>query len=163
MPVVLPANAPAQPATERRIESRVLGHIVIDAQSLVHFSDGLCGFENHREFALLPAARDGLWWLQSLDEPALAFLLVDTFRVTEGYEVELSAGDKARLQLESPDDALVLSVVTLPADPAAPATTNLRGPIVFNTTRRLARQVVVTTDGPSLHHAVDLRALAERE
>lgn len=149
---VQPSTSSASSASsERTIASRVLGDQSISTDAILTFPEGLHGFESSREFALVPAARDGFWWLQSTEEAGLAFLLADPFSVSPGYEVDLNAGDTKFLELASPDDALVLTVVTLPVSNDAVATTNLRGPIVINTLRRLGRQVVSAVDGFSLH------------
>lgn len=144
------------PAIERVIHSLVLGDTIIPTESLYEFPEGLHGFESHREFALVPCERENFWWLQATDEPGLAFLVVDPFVVHAGYEVDLGAGDEKFLGLTNSSDALVLTVVTLPASKGQPATTNLRGPIVFNTTLRRARQIVSNVEGYGLHVPVTL-------
>ncbi len=156
MPAVASSSSTPAVSIERTIESRVLGDLIIPTSSLFQFPEGMHGFETHREFALVPAARDGFWWLQATDEAQLAFLLVDPFRVSPGYEVDLGAGDIRFLGLDGPDAALVLTVVTLPASEGESATTNLRGPLVFNVAGQRARQVVSAVDGHGLQEPVAL-------
>jgi len=126
----------------RTIASRVLGDTIVSSDNLFHFPEGLHGFERHHEYVLVPTQRDGFWWLQSAEEPGLAFLLVDPFRVQPGYEVDLGGGDQGFLDLQQPDDALVLTVVTLPSSKDGALTANLRGPLVMNVRTRKGRQVV---------------------
>ena len=140
----------------RTIASRVLGDTEVSPENLFHFPEGLHGFEQHHEYVLVPTPRPGFWWLQSAEEPGLAFLLTDPFQAHSGYDVDVGAGDAMFLQLEGPDDALVLTVVTLPADRSEPATTNLRGPLVFNVRTRRARQIVRADDRYSLQEPVAL-------
>jgi len=145
-PAMLPAptNTPSLSSgpAGRTIESHVLGDTIIPADSFFAFPEGLHGFESHTEFALLACDRAGLWWLQATEEPGLAFLLVDPFTVHVGYEVDLGVGDERFLGLATPSDALVLTVVTLPSSKDGQATTNLRGPLVFNTRAQRGRQIV---------------------
>lgn len=143
--------------TERTIQSLVLGDTIIPAESLFTFPEGMHGFEAHTEFALVACGRPGFWWLQAADEPGLAFLLADPFTVLPGYEVDLGAGDEQFLELTSPDDALVLAVVTLPASKDGQATANLRGPLVFNTRAQLGRQIVSANEGYGFQVPVALR------
>lgn len=131
---------------ERTIASAVLGDVVVSLDTLFQFPEGLHGFERHHEYVLVPAKREGFFWLQSAEEPGLAFLLVDPFRVKAGYEVDLGAGDARFLEIERADDTLVLTVVTLPANRQGQATTNLRGPLVLNVRNRRGRQVVSRDD-----------------
>ena len=137
------AAVPAGSTTSARtIASHVLGDLEVTPDQLLTFPEGLHGFPEHTEFALLPAAREGFWWLQAADEAGLAFLLTDPFRTADGYELDLSDGDAQFLSLNSPDDALVLSIVTLPAAEGGTLTANLRGPLVCNVVTRTARQIV---------------------
>ena len=140
------AESTMSAAAERVIDSLVLGDTIISSDSLYAFPEGIHGFEAHREYALVPCDRESFWWLQATDEPGLAFLLVDPFVVHAGYEVDLGAGDERFLGLTSPSDALVLTVVTLPSSKDGQATTNLRGPLVFNTQSRCGRQIVSTVE-----------------
>jgi flagellar assembly factor FliW len=164
MPVVAPrATSPSAPETlsapaveGRSITSALLGELTLAPDQIITFPEGLHGFPAEREFALVATARDGFWWLQSTAEEGLVFLLMDPFRAHEGYEVDLGAGDEAFLQITTPDDALVLTVVTLPASATGTATTNLRGPIVFNLARRRARQIVRADDRYALQAVVSI-------
>jgi flagellar assembly factor FliW len=141
------APSPAVSAAPvRTIASRVLGDTVVSPEHLFHFPEGLHGFEQHQEYVLVPAPREGFWWLQSAEEPGLAFLLTDPFRAYSGYEVDLGVGDTTFLEIERADDTLVLTVVTLPANRQGQATTNLRGPLVLNVRNRKGRQVVSRDD-----------------
>ncbi len=155
---VQPSTSPVNPAsTERTIASRVLGEVVVPSVNFVTLPEGLHGFAEYKEFALVPAAREGFFWMQSADEPQLAFLLVDPFLVLPGYEIDLSAAEELRLGLSSPDEALVLAVVTLPLKKQDLATANLRGPVVFNVATRIGHQVVSAADSYSVHHSFPIQ------
>jgi flagellar assembly factor FliW len=143
---------------ERTIASAVLGDVVVSLETLFQFPEGLHGFERHQEYVLVPAKRNGFFWLQSAEEPGLAFLLVDPFLVHDGFEVDLGAGDQVFLELQQPDDALVLTVVTLPSSKHGEMTTNLRGPLVLNVRTRKGRQVVRADEGYSLKAPVSVMA-----
>lgn len=147
---------------ERTIVSAVLGDVAISLDTLFQFPEGLHGFERHHEYVLVPAKREGFFWLQCAEEPGLAFLLVDPFRVHSGYEVDLGAGDQVFLDLTQPDDALVLTVVTLPSSTEGVMTTNLRGPLVMNVRTRKGRQVVRGDERYGLQEPVVLSEHATR-
>ncbi len=149
-------NSSPDAVSHRTIVSRVLGEQTVSSDAILRFPEGLHGFEAFREFALVQAARDGFWWLQCTEEAELAFLLVDPFQAAPGYQVDLKAGDEHFLELAAPEDALILTVVTLPSSKGASATTNLRGPIVINARRRLARQIVSAVDAHSFQAPITL-------
>ena len=145
-----------------QVSSIVLGELELPESSIITFNDGLHGFTAHKRFALVPAARDGLFWLQSLAHRDIAFLLVDPFQASPGYEVDLGATERLALGLASPDDVLILAIVTISSDPNALPTANLRGPIVINVQSRLGRQVVTTDEAHDVKTPVDVLAMPER-
>jgi flagellar assembly factor FliW len=138
------------PDTPRSVTSLLLGDLEVAAAQCFAFPEGIRGFDDEREFALLPTGHDGYWWLQSFADPGLLFVLADPFLAQPGYAVDLGQADTAFLGLTAPEEALVLTVVTLPGAASESATTNLRGPIVFNTRARIGRQVMSGNEGHGL-------------
>ena len=121
------------------------------------FPVGLPGFAELRRFALSrwggedsPYAR-----LNSLEDPAVAFLVAPPEAFFDDYDVALSDEDAGVLQLEDPADALVLVVITV-GEKAEEATANLLGPVVVNTRQRRGMQVVLPDSDRSTR--VPLRA-----
>ena len=157
--LVLPVSIPAPTVA---IDSLVLGQLQVPTSSVFHFPNGLHGFETFTEFALLPAARKGLFWLQALTSRDVVFLLIDPFIASPGFEVDLGVTERASLQLESPMDVLVLAIVTLPAGNDTMATANCRGPIVLNARARIAGQIMSAIPGHEVRTPVDLHALPAR-
>ena len=150
------AAAARTTGAEIEVESPLLGELSVPADQTFTFPAGILGFPECRDFVLVPAEREGFFWLQSLDAPALVFVAVDPFRFVDGYSVELGPTELGGLLPEEPDDLLVLSIVTLPRAEGEPATINLRGPLALNLPQRRARQVVL--DGPwGLRHPIQLQ------
>ena len=105
----------AAPVTRvQRVSSDLLGTLAVAAEAVFTFEAGLFGFPECRRFALVPAGRPGLYWLQSLEHTALAFLLADPFPHFPDYAVELGAADRAELGVHEAGEVAVLCVVTLP-------------------------------------------------
>lgn len=160
-PAVLTAPvcpAPAAAEGELRIRSAVLGEISVLPSQIFHFPEGVFGFPESRRFALLPTARTDVYWLQSIEHEALAFLLVDPFRFVEGYSVELGPLELAGLHPVAASDLVVFCVLTLPGEGRPSGTINLQGPIALNLERAMGRQVVLAAPGLGTRHPVDLRA-----
>jgi flagellar assembly factor FliW len=126
-----------------RVTSDLLGPLAVAAEALFTFPEGLFGFPECRRFALVPTGRAGLFWLQSLEHTALAFLLVDPFPHFAGYAVELGAADRAELGVRDSKDVAVLCVVTLPHRRDEPPTANLQGPVALDLRSRLGRQLAL--------------------
>lgn len=144
------------------LDSLVLGQVSVPATSVFHFANGLHGFETFTEFALVPAARHGLFWLQSLASRDVVFLLIDPFVAAPGFEVDLGATERAMLQLTDSSDVLVFAIVTLPSGEGSSPTANFRGPIVLNSRLRVAGQVMSAVQGHDVRTPIDLNALPAR-
>lgn len=124
------------------VASELLGPVTVEADAVLRFPAGILGFPDCRSFALLAPEREHVYWLQSTEQPSLAFLLVDPFVHFDGYAVDLAATPLVRAAA-SPDHVLVLSIVTLPLDPSERPTANLQGPVVIDIARREGHQVVL--------------------
>jgi len=124
------------------IESGHLGPVEVDDDAVVEFPAGIIGFPDQRRYAIVAAEDSGLYsWLQSVDEPDLAFLAVVPAPFFPDYAPVIPDEDCASIGLTDPDDAQVLCLLTVGDDAI---TANLLGPIVLNVRNRTARQVVLT-------------------
>ncbi len=123
---------------------------VREAQRL-RFVAGMPGLEDYRDWTLIPIEDCPLYWLQCEAEPALALPLADAPAVLPDYTVELSAADAHALELRAAEEALVLVVLTVPADGGA-ITANLLAPVVVNVRTWAAKQVILDGTRYSLRH-----------
>ena len=141
------------------VASEVLGPLPVPRNELITFPQGMFGFPQCSTFALLPTGREGTFWLQSADFSALAFLLIDPFLYFPGYyHIDLSSADIARLGTSRPQEILVLSVVTMPAQQGGKCTANLQAPVVFNIAKRAAFQSIRSDEGFGIRESFDLDA-----
>lgn len=138
-----PATGAPGAAAAQEVASELLGALRVAPDAILDFAAGLLGFPECRRFALVPAGREGLFWLQSLDYSALTFLLADPFPYVAGYDVELGALDRLELQARDAADVAVLCIVTLPRTRHEPPTMNLQGPLAVNLRARAGRQLVL--------------------
>jgi flagellar assembly factor FliW len=157
MPTVTPSEPSAPVAELHFLASHVIGDVLMPSDARMRFPMPLFGLPDHTEYALLPAARSGLWWLQALNDPSLAFLLADPFRLDGSYGVDVGDVERGMLRLEAVTDSFALVMITLPSDGQAEATANFRAPLVFNLREGVGLQVVARDDGYSLRRPVDLR------
>jgi flagellar assembly factor FliW len=144
--------------TTYTITSPAVGTIEVSGEAVMHFTEALWGFPERTTYALLPAARQGLWWLLSVDEPQTTFVLADPFVGHAEYGIDLGESERDALQIADPTDALALVMVALPMTASEPVTGNFRAPIVFNISKGLAQQVVNRDEQYSLREPMDLAA-----
>jgi flagellar assembly factor FliW len=124
------------------IESTRFGRLTVDDERVITFPKGLLGFPNHTRFALIQTGEENyFFWLQSVDEPNLAFVVTDPSIFFKDYEVPIREETQADLELTNIDHAQVF-VICNKVDEWL--TGNLLGPIVVNAQNRVAQQVVLT-------------------
>jgi flagellar assembly factor FliW len=129
------------------------GLIVAGDSDLVRMPEGLVGFRSQTLFVLWPDPEvAGLTWLQSATAPEVAFGLVPPPLAVADYKVEIRPGDLAALELEDERSALVY--VILNRGEGGGLTANLQGPLVFNSARRLGRQLVLTSSRYAVRYPV---------
>ncbi len=117
-----------------------------DGSVLLTFPKGLLGFPELRGFRLLEP-HDGypLKFLQSVERDEVSFICIDPASVKPDYSVPLGEEESEALHLESPDEALVLTLVVIPDD-AKSMTTNLAGPLVINVRSKIGFQIVLSAE-----------------
>lgn len=116
----------------------------LPATHVVDLPDGLIGFpELIRAELLFLEDQLPFLWLREDKHEGIAFLVFEGIAHLENYHIELQESDVTALGLQSPDEALVLNIVTLPRPPAATILTNLVGPVVVNRRTRVGRQVII--------------------
>ena len=150
------ADSPPLEFTTRTVTSLVLGEIEVSAEAVMSFPTPLFGFPDHQEFALLPAARNGLWWLQSMSGDGVTFLLADPFVLDTSYGVDLGDSERIALSIDEPTEAFSLVMLTLPSETGNSATANFRAPLVFNLAGRVGMQVVSRDESHAIRRAVTL-------
>jgi flagellar assembly factor FliW len=151
-------DQPSRSTTTYTIASPSVGTIDVSGEFVMQFTEALWGFPDRTAYALLPAARQGLWWLLSVDEPQTTFVLADPFVSHAEYGIDLGESERDALQIVDPSDALALVMVALPMTPGGAVTGNFRAPIVFNIAKGLAQQVVNRDERYALQEPMDLAA-----
>jgi flagellar assembly factor FliW len=124
------------------VATKAYGLIQVDPRQKITFSRGLFGFESFKDYVLLDAERQPFYWLQSADVEGVAFILINPFLFRPDYEVNINNEDLADIEIDSPEKALIFSVVTIPPD-GGPMTANLQGPLIINRDTRAGKQAIL--------------------
>lgn len=121
---------------------------------LLTFPKGLLGFPQLTSFRLFEP-QDGypLKFLQAVEAPEVSFTCLDPVGIKEDYAVPLGDEEAAALGLESPAEALILTLVVIPED-ARRMTTNLAGPLVINVKTRVGFQIALNADAYPLRFPI---------
>lgn len=125
----------------RKIQTR-FGEIEYDPENLLHFPAGMIGFPTLHHFIVMPNKKEGpLFWIQSVDDPDIAFVLTDPSNFFLDYKVVPDSSELATLKIEKKDECFCLTVVTVPPDQKI--TVNLAAPILFSPKTNRAIQVIL--------------------
>lgn len=132
--------------------------LTVKPENIIKMPLGLMGFEHVTQFVLLSKPEeDPFRWLQVLDDSNLAFLVVSPFDVLPTYQPDISDEDARFLGLNSPQDAMVLCIITLRGRETA--TVNLKGPIMLNRFTLVGKQVVINNAAQySLQHPLPVES-----
>ncbi len=132
-----------------------MGTVSIVDKQIITLERGFYGFEQYHRFALIDASQQPFVWIQSLESAELAFLCVDPFLFRPDYELDIDDSLLSPLQVESPSDVLVFTLITIPGD-GGPVTANLQGPLIINKKNNMAMQAILVD--PKWHTKHDLVA-----
>ncbi len=124
------------------VQTKAYGPVEADDRQRISFPKGLLGFDSLREFALLNAKQEPFFYLQSLEDPNIAFILIDPFLFRPDFEMDVSDAELGAIGIESPDDGLVFAIVTVPAE-GGPVTANLMGPVIIGRKSRKGFQAIL--------------------
>lgn len=145
------------------ILTKPYGAMDIDERQVITFPRGLLGFEACHQWALLDSSQPPFYWLQSLDDPGLAFIMIDPFSFRPDYELDLGLADQQDLDAPAPEDLLLFAIVTIPQEPRQ-MTANLQGPVVINRRQRRGIQAIQgDSRWKTRHHIMEEMAALQKE
>ena len=136
------------------VQTSRFGLIAITSADVITFPEGLLGFNELRQFVLLDDPTDEIFaWLQSCEEPGIAFPILEPELFASTYNVTLSKHDLDLLKLNSQLGVRYFAIITIPQDPTQ-MTANLKAPIVINVAQRIARQVVLQDNSLAIREPI---------
>ena len=133
-----------------KVRTTRFGEVEIDPGRLLVFPHGLLGFARFRTFALLqPDDRGVFYWLQSVEDPELAFVVTDPALWLPDYQANIRKEQMEELGLREVSDAQVLVIVNKREQAL---TANLQGPLVVNSANHAGMQLVLAEKKWSTRH-----------
>ncbi|AXS79648.1 flagellar assembly protein FliW [Dechloromonas sp. HYN0024] len=137
-----------------KIETYLFGTVEVSPEKIITFPSGLAGFEENKRFML--AHEEGKenpasYTLQSVDDPNLAFEIVDPTTLGYNYELELNDAENALLQSPAPEDVVVMQMLFKQNEGGkSQIMPILRAPLVINTRARVGLQKIMETMRPNI-------------
>jgi len=136
------------------IKTTRFGEVEIDDGKVISFPRGILGFDNFKSYFLVDYKDTPIKWLQSTDEPGMAFMVVDPFLFFPDYVPELTSVEKNLLEIQDSADLAVLAIMNVDRNQKPQVTLNLQAPLVFNATHMKGFQVVLEKSKFGVREAV---------
>ncbi|RJX28113.1 MAG: hypothetical protein C4531_12615 [Desulfurivibrio sp.] len=135
-----------QPGADKNItvQTSRFGEITVDKERIISLLSPILGFPESTRFILKAhSPKSPFMWLQSLDNPQLAFVVLPAGLTGLDYRPEIPRQILKELLITSDSDRDILLILTIPKNKPQEMTANLLGPLVLNPGKRLAVQVVL--------------------
>jgi len=126
------------------IETSRFGEIEVDENRIIHFPEGILGFPQEKKFVILEHKPGSPFcWLQSVNSPELAFVMMNPLMVKKDYLEAFPASEKRLLEGDEGKHMALFAFVTIPRGQARKMSINLLGPILININKKTGRQLVL--------------------
>lgn len=136
------------------VKSMKLGEVEVPDDKLITLERPILGFENLKQFCLVEMKElVPFLWLQSVEEPAISFLVVNPRIFFPDYKIEINPKEIAELRVARVESVETYVVVTLNRRPEE-ITANLQGPILINTENNLAKQLILVNSDYQVKHSI---------
>ena len=128
------------------------GQLTVGNDETIMIPQGVLGFPQFTKFCIVdPGDETLILWLQSLEDPSIAFALLEPKIFRPDYHARLSAHELRDLKLENINQSAVFSILTIPED-VTQMTANLKAPLVISLKHQLGKQVVLQENEYSIKH-----------
>ncbi|MEG0979295.1 MAG: flagellar assembly protein FliW [Oscillospiraceae bacterium] len=126
-----------------KITNDNLKDLQINQKDIIHFKEGLPGFEKFKDYVLLQEQEvPFVMTLQSIDEEFPSFVVIDPYAFIENYDAKLSQKDMDFFDCKNRDDLKVLLITVIPKD-LKDTVVNLKSPIIINAKTNSAKQFIL--------------------
>jgi len=137
-----------------KIETTRFGTVTLGEEKILNMPFGMLGFPDKQRFAILQHKENSpFFWYQSVNDPALAFVIISPFLFMPDYEVDIEdVLTEMSWDKKGENNGLEFYVVVnIPKGLPEKMTANLIGPILINNKTRQAVQMVISKS-PYVHN-----------
>jgi flagellar assembly factor FliW len=114
-----------------QIKTFQFGEVEFDKDLIIKFSAGLFGFEHLKDYLLIKKEDKLFYWLNSTEEPDIAFPIIGLRLIDDGYPQE--------------DENEAFGIITMNPE-ILKITVNLKAPVYINQTSKIGFQKILDTD-----------------
>jgi len=139
-----------------KINTTRFGEVEVNEDEIFRFTQGPVGFSKVQKYVRLAnqlGESTPFRWLQSIEDPDMAFVIVDPTSFFPEYKVNLKKNEIEDLEIDEGDDVQVFTVVVIP-EKVRDMTANLRAPILINENKKLCKQLIMQDSDYSLRYKI---------
>ena len=131
-----------------KLNTARFGEIDVADERIFEFVLPIICFNELKKFVILDINKDSFFkWLQSVEDPELAFPIVSVFSMNVDYALDIPDNVVDALKIQDVESVLVMNIASIPQDNPQGTTLNLLAPLVFNVNTQLAGQVILSGSG----------------
>ena len=135
-----------------KVKTTRFGTIDVKEGQVITLAEGMLGFSECSRYILMDdEIGEPFMWMQSLDIPSLAFVVIDPAIILPSYHFSVKKDQIKNLDTDNVEDLQVYVIVTMAAN-ILDVTVNLQGPLVINKSKRIGLQVVLNDPNFSTRH-----------
>jgi len=140
-----------------KINSTRFGTIEIDEKDILTFPEGLVGFAAYKRFFIYNNEKKlPFFWLHSVENPNLAFVICDPLIFFPDYKVTVRKQELSILNIEDLAKVITCAIISISHNPFR-MTANLQGPLVINTENYKGKQLVLVDGNYTTRHTILLK------
>ena len=125
------------------VQSTRFGELDIPEEQILDFPHGMPGFLEEKQFVFMEYQPDSpFYFLQSVADADLTFLMINPFKFFNDYEFAMDDGLLAEIGLTDENPPLVFNIASV-KDTLENMTVNLAAPVLVNSRDRKAVQLVI--------------------
>ncbi len=119
------------------------GSLEVSEDEIILFPEGIPGFRDIKRYILMDYKDTPLKWLQAIDDPDVAFIVIEPFYLIPDYTFSIDESIRAFLDLKDENDLAILVIIRREGDKII---ANFNGPLLFNAAKRIGVQVFFDKD-----------------
>jgi flagellar assembly factor FliW len=123
-----------------KFSSSRFGELEAKDEKIINFPEGLVGFPRLKRFIVIDHKDTLIKWLQSIDDPDMAFIVASPDIMTGEYSINLDSTVRKYLQLENDNDLVILLILRVEGEEVI---ANFQGPLIINAQNMRGAQIVL--------------------
>ncbi len=136
-----------------KVITKFFGELEVQDKDIINFEEGIPGFREYANYALIHDADTDFSYLQSVDDMSVCFIIVPPAIIVGTYDIEISEATVEKLGIDSEEDVSLYAILNIPEN-MKNMTANLKAPIVINGKSRKGKQEILDDERYQIKHKV---------